>query len=59
MDLYWPGRVIIEMKSPSEAKRLQKHRAQASDYWENISLDENNVESPDYLGLCAFTEFEI
>ena len=47
------------MKSPSEAKRLQKHRAQASDYWENISLDENNVESPDYLGLCAFTEFEI
>ncbi len=33
LDLLWPGVCIIEMKAPSEADRLSKHRKQALDYW--------------------------
>ena len=33
LDLKWPRVCLIEMKAPSEAKKLAKHRQQALDYW--------------------------
>jgi hypothetical protein len=37
LDLIWPRVCLIEMKAPSEAKRLEKHRQQALAYWFDAS----------------------
>jgi len=34
IDMVWPGVCIFEMKRPSEADRLDAHRAQALRYWQ-------------------------
>ena len=59
LDLIWPRTCIIEMKAPGEAKRLDKHRAQALDYWRNSADPAANVPAPPYVVLCAFRRLEV
>src|SRR5437016_14183672 len=39
IDMIWPGVCIVEMKRPSEAKRLETHREQAFEYWKEVSRE--------------------
>lgn len=57
MDLFWPGVCIIEMKRPSEADRLARHREQALAYWQRSGTPSSPA--PRYVVLCAFHRFEV
>ncbi|HET8558122.1 MAG TPA: DNA methyltransferase [Gaiellaceae bacterium] len=57
MDLFWPGVCIVEMKRPSEAGRLEKHREQALEYWKRSGTPSSPA--PRYVALCAFHRFEV
>ncbi len=59
MDLYWRDVVIVEMKAPSQSRRLDQHRAQALDYWRNSADSEKGIAAPPYLVLCSVRQFEI
>lgn len=59
MDLYWRDVVIVEMKAPSQSRRLDQHRAQALDYWRNSADTEKGIAAPPYLVLCSIRQFEI
>lgn len=59
MDLYWRDVVIVEMKAPSQSRRLDQHRAQALDYWRNSADPQKGVAAPPYLVLCSIRQFEI
>jgi len=59
LDLIWPRVCLIEMKAPSEAKKLAKHRTQAFDYWRDAADPEKGVPSPEYVVICAFRRLEI
>jgi len=59
LDLIWDRVCLIEMKRPSEARRLSEHRGQAFDYWRNAADAELSLPAPRYVVLCAFTRFEI
>lgn len=51
-DLFWPPRMLLEMKKRGE--RLDLHYQQAFDYW--LRLTPNK---PKYVILCNFDEFRI
>ncbi len=57
MDLFWPGVCIIEMKRPSEARRLNEHREQMLRYWQTSGTPA--TAAPRYVVLCAFHRFEV
>lgn len=59
LDLIWDRVCIIEMKRPSEAGHLARHRGQALGYWRTSADPERNVPAPRYVVLCAFRRFEI
>jgi len=59
LDLIWPRVCVIEMKAPSEAKRLDKHRPQAFDYWRDAADPAKGVPAPRYVVICAFRKLEI
>lgn len=59
VDLIYPDHVIIEMKAPSEAKHLDRHREQALKYWKYSSDPATDRPATPYVVLCAFTEFEV
>ncbi len=59
IDCVIPGVAIIEMKSAKEAKRLEKHRKQALDYWNASAEPETDTPAPPYVVLCAFRKFEL
>lgn len=59
IDLIWPRVCIVEMKRPSEAPRLDRHREQGFRYWRESADSERGVPAPRYLVLCAFTRFEV
>jgi hypothetical protein len=59
LDLIWPRVCLIEMKAPSEAKRLDKHRKQALDYWHESADSSKNIPAPTWVVLCAFRRLEI
>ncbi len=59
LDMLWPGVCIIEMKAPSEAKRLSHHRKQALDYWRDAADASRGIPAPPFVVLCAFSRFEI
>ncbi|MCU0444749.1 MAG: N-6 DNA methylase [Microscillaceae bacterium] len=52
-DLFWRGRVLLEMKSQKEY--LDAHFAQALNYWNSLTLNDK----PRYIILCNFKEFWI
>lgn len=52
IDLLWPERVLIEMKS--RGKKLERHYDQIFDYWTHIV-----PHRPPYVILCNFDEFWI
>ena len=55
MDLFWPGVCIVEMKRPSEARRLHAHRDQMLRYWQSSGTPASPA--PRYVVLCAFHRF--
>jgi hypothetical protein len=57
MDLFWPGVCIVEMKRPSEAGHLARHREQALAYWQKSGTPRSPA--PRYVVLCAFHRFEV
>lgn len=59
MDLYWKDVVIVEMKAPNQSRRLDRHRAQALDYWRNSANASEGIAATPYLVLCSFTNFEV
>lgn len=59
MDLFWPGKVIFEMKRPTETDHLDRHRKQALEYWRNSANQAEGRAAPPYLVICSFHEFEI
>jgi hypothetical protein len=59
MDLFWKDVVIIEMKAPSQSRRLDQHRSQALDYWRNSANQQAGVAAPPFLVLCSIHQFEV
>lgn len=59
LDLIWRPRCIIEMKRPSEARKLARHRKQALDYWHGSANAEQGVPAPQYVVICGFRRLEI
>lgn len=59
MDLHWQDVVLIEMKAPSQTKRLSEHRKQALDYWRDCADVATERSAPRYVVLCAFHRFEV
>ena len=57
MDLFWPGVCIVEMKRPSETRRLADHREQMLGYWQSSGTPANPA--PRYVVLCSFHRFEV
>ncbi len=57
MDLFWPSVCIVEMKRPSEARRLADHREQMLGYWQRSGTPASPA--PRYVVLCAFHRFEV
>jgi hypothetical protein len=57
MDLFWPGVCIVEMKRPSEARKLREHREQMLGYWQRSGTPVSPA--PRYVVLCAFHRFEV
>lgn len=57
MDLFWPGVCIVEMKRPSESRRLPDHRAQMLGYWQSSGTPASPA--PRYVVLCSFHRFEV
>jgi hypothetical protein len=58
-DLFWPGFLLVEMKSASETDRLLVHRGQAMGYWQQSADPARDIPSPRWLVLCSFRRFEI
>jgi hypothetical protein len=59
LDLIWPRVCLVEMKRPSEAGRMTRHREQAFGYWRDAADPEHNLPAPHFVVLCAFHRFEI
>lgn len=59
MDLHWQDVVLMEMKAPSQARRLSEHRKQALDYWHDCADVATDRSAPRYVVLCAFHRFEV
>ncbi len=59
LDLIWPRVCLIEMKAPSEAKRLAKHREQTLRYWVESADDAAGIPAPRFVVICAFRRMEI
>ena len=57
MDLFWPGVCIVEMKRPTEVRRLAEHREQMLRYWQSSGTPQ--TPAPRYVVLCAFHRFEV
>jgi len=59
LDLLWPRVCLIEMKAPSEARRLRMHWLQAERYWRDSAHPETNTPAPRWVVLCAFRTLHI
>jgi len=59
IDLIWPRVCLFEMKRPSEANRLARHRDQAMRYWANTADPGRNIPTPTYVVICAFKTLEV
>ena len=46
VDLLWPETCLIEMKAPSEAGKLDRHRDQALRYWREAAAKPGGIPDP-------------
>jgi hypothetical protein len=53
-DLFWPARLLIEMKSANQTAKLESHLPQARGYWEQSGNAANDVPRPEFMILCSF-----
>lgn len=54
MDMFWPGRALVEMKAPSRTTRLEDAQPQAERYWRSSAAPDGSYPAVRYVVLCSF-----
>lgn len=54
VDMFWPGRVLVEMKAPSHSPRLEDAQPQAERYWRSSAAPDRSYPMVRYVVLCSF-----
>ncbi|HET7734554.1 MAG TPA: DNA methyltransferase [Nocardioidaceae bacterium] len=54
MDMFWPGRALVEMKAPSKTARLEDAQPQAERYWRASEDPAGTYDAVRYVVLCSF-----
>lgn len=54
MDLFWPGRALVEMKAPSRTQDLEHAQPQAERYWRASDAPDESYPAVRYVVLCSF-----
>jgi hypothetical protein len=54
MDMFWPGRALVEMKAPSKSARLEDAQPQAERYWRASAAPDGSYSAVRYVVLCSF-----
>lgn len=54
MDMFWPGRALVEMKAPSKTARLEDAQPQAERYWRASEDPDGHYDAVRYIVLCSF-----
>ena len=57
MDMFWPGRALVEMKAPSKSARLEDAQEQAERYWRASEDPAGSYDAVRYIVLCSFHRF--
>jgi hypothetical protein len=57
MDLFWPGRALVEMKAPSKTQRLEDAQPQAERYWRFSEDPAGEYDAVRYVVLSSFHRF--
>jgi hypothetical protein len=58
-DLFWPGQLLVEMKSAGQSDRLKSHLPQAKRYWEQSADPAKDVPRPKFMLLCSFQRLNL
>lgn len=58
-DLFWPGFLLVEMKSATETERLIVHRQQVFAYRRQSADPAAGIPAPPWVILCSFRRFEV
>ena len=54
MDMFWPGRALVEMKAPSRTPTLEDAQPQAERYWRASAAPDGAYGAVRYVVLCSF-----
>lgn len=54
MDMFWPGRALVEMKAPEKSPRLEDDQPQAERYWRASAAPDGSYGAVRYVVLCSF-----
>ena len=54
MDMFWPGRALVEMKAPTKTARLEDAQPQAERYWRASEDPGGSYDAVRYVVLCSF-----
>ncbi len=54
MDMFWPGRTLVEMKAPSRSATLEQAQPQAERYWRSSAAVDGAYPAVRYVVLCSF-----
>jgi hypothetical protein len=54
MDMFWPGRALVEMKAPSRTATLEEAQPQAERYWRASEDPAGAYDAVRYVVLCSF-----
>ncbi len=54
MDMFWPGRALVEMKAPAKTQRLEDAQPQAERYWRASEAPDGSYDAVRYVVLCSF-----
>lgn len=54
MDMFWPGRALVEMKAPSRTATLEDAQPQAERYWRSSAAPDGSYPAVRYVVLCSF-----
>lgn len=54
VDLFWPGRALVEMKAPARSATLEQAQPQAERYWRASAAADGSYDAVRYVVLCSF-----
>jgi hypothetical protein len=57
MDMFWPGRALVEMKAPSKTATLEQAQPQAERYWRSSAAPDRSYPAVRYVVLSSFQRF--